>query len=69
MVISKTLKEAEEVLQDAGFCRIHHSYCINMKYVQSYIRGEGGEAVMNNGIHLPVSRTRKQEFLSLLEKI
>ena len=69
MIISKTLKEAEEVLQEAGFCRIHHSYCINMKYVQSYIRGEGGEAVMTNGIHLPVSRTRKQDFLSLLEKI
>jgi two-component system, LytTR family, response regulator len=69
LVISKTLKEVEEVLQGTDFCRIHHSYLINMKYVQSYIRGEGGEVVLNNGIHLPVSRTRKQDFLSLLEKI
>ncbi len=69
LVISKTLKEVEEVLQGADFCRIHHSYCINMKCVQSYIRGEGGEVVLNNGIHLPVSRTKKQDFLSLLEKI
>lgn len=69
LVISKTLKEVEEVLQDGDFCRIHHSYCINMKCVQSYIRGEGGEVVLNNGIHLPVSRTRKADFLSRLEKI
>lgn len=69
LVISKTLKEVEEVLAGNDFCRIHHSYLINMKFVQSYIRGEGGEVVMNNGKHLPVSRTRKQEFLSLLEKI
>ncbi|MBI5858994.1 MAG: response regulator transcription factor [Sphingobacteriales bacterium] len=69
LVISKTLKEVEEVLQGTDFCRIHHSYFINMKCVQSYIRGEGGEVVLNNGIHLPVSRTRKQDFLSLLEKI
>lgn len=69
MVISKTLKEVEEVLQGADFCRIHHSYFINMKCVQSYIRGEGGEVVLNNGVHLPVSRTRKQDFLRLLEKI
>jgi two-component system, LytTR family, response regulator len=69
LVISKTLKEAEDVLQGQDFCRIHHSYFINMKCVQSYIRGEGGEVVLNNGTHLPVSRTRKQEFLSLLEKI
>jgi two-component system LytT family response regulator len=69
LVISKTLKEVEEVMLDTDFCRIHNSYFINMKCVQSYIRGEGGEVVLNNGIHLPVSRTRKQDFLSLLEKI
>jgi len=69
LVISKTLKEVEEVLQDGDFFRIHHSYCINMKFVQSYIRGEGGEVVLNNGIHLPVSRTKKKDFLNLLEKI
>jgi two-component system LytT family response regulator len=69
ITLSKTLKEVEEVLQGNDFCRIHHSYLINMKCVQSYIRGEGGEVVLNNGIHLPVSRTRKQDFLSLLEKI
>lgn len=69
MVISKTLKEVEEVLQGNNFCRIHHSYVINMKYVDRYIRGEGGEVIMSNGVHLPISRTRKQEFLNLLEKI
>ncbi len=69
MVISKTLKEVEEVLGDTDFCRIHHSFCINMKCVQSYIRGEGGEVVLNNGVHLPVSRTRKADFLNRLEKI
>ena len=40
-----------------------------MKSVQIYVRGEGGEVVLSNGIHLPVSRTRKQDFLNLLEKI
>jgi two-component system LytT family response regulator len=69
MVISKTLKEVEEVLQGCGFCRVHHSYLVNMKFVQKYIRGEGGEVVMSNNTHLPVSRTRKQDFLNLLEKI
>ena len=69
MIISKSLKEVEEVLQGNNFCRIHHSYVINMQFVDRYIRGEGGEVIMANGVHLPISRTRKQEFLSLLEKI
>ena len=69
MVITKTLKEVEEVLQGNEFCRIHHSYVINMKFVERYIRGEGGEVIMTNGVHLPISRTRKQDFLNLFEKI
>jgi two-component system LytT family response regulator len=69
LLISKTLKEAEEVLPANDFFRIHNSYMVNMKYVQKYLRGEGGEVVMSNGEQLPVSRNKKQEFLGLLEKI
>lgn len=69
MVISKTLKETEEVLPERDFFRIHHSYLVNMKYVQQYLRGEGGEVIMVNGENIPVARSRKQEFLGLLEKI
>ncbi|MBX2921958.1 MAG: response regulator transcription factor [Chitinophagaceae bacterium] len=69
VLISKTLKEVEEVLRDQQFCRVHNSYLVNIKFVKSYIRGEGGEVVMDNNIHLPVSRARKQELLSWLQKI
>ena len=69
LVLSKTLKEVEEVLTGNDFFRIHHSYLINMQYFQKYIKGEGGEVVMNNGTRLPVSRTRKQGFLNILDKL
>lgn len=69
IMISKTLKESEDVLPAEDFFRIHNSYLINLKYVKKYIRGEGGEVVMNNGEQIPVSRTKKQEFLGLLDKI
>jgi len=69
MLLSKTLKEVEEALQHEHFCRIHHSYLVNMDYLQKYIKGEGGEVILTNGVNLPVSRTRKQDFLKWLEKI
>jgi two-component system, LytTR family, response regulator len=69
LIISKTLKEVEETLTGCGFFRIHHSYLISMKCFQKYIRGEGGEVVMNNGVRLPVSRTRKQEFMNMLNRM
>jgi two-component system LytT family response regulator len=70
LLTSKTLKEAEEVLQNAGdFFRVHHSYLINLKFIQKYIRGEGGEVIMSNGKNIPVARSRKQDFMNILEKI
>ncbi|MBC7893091.1 MAG: response regulator transcription factor [Sphingobacteriaceae bacterium] len=69
VLISKTLKEVEEVLESKGFCRVHHGYLINLRYVQRYLRGDGGEVVMANNKTLPVSRNKKQEFLNFLEKI
>jgi len=68
-LISKTLKEVGDVLEKKGFCRIHHGYLINLRYVQKYIRGDGGEVIMANGKNIPVSRNKKQEFLNFLEKI
>lgn len=69
LLLSKTLKDVEDVLHQDEFCRIHNSYLINLQYVSKYIKGEGGEVIMNNGKHLPVSRTRKHDFLKLLERI
>lgn len=69
LLISKTLKEAEEVLPVETFFRIHHSYLVNLKYVTKYLRGEGGEVLMQSGTVIPVSRSRKQDFLGLLERI
>jgi two-component system LytT family response regulator len=69
VVISKTLKEAEDVLPPDDFFRIHHSFLVNLKYVVQYQRGEGGEVVLSNGEHIPVSRSKKQDFLNKLDKI
>lgn len=69
VLISKTLKEVEDVLESKGFCRVHHGFLINVRYVQRYIRGDGGEVIMANNKNIPVSRNKKQEFLNLLERI
>lgn len=66
IVLSKSLKEMEEMLETEGFFRIHQSYLLNLKHVIRYIRGAGGETVMTNGDQLPVARNRKSDFLARL---
>ena len=63
---SKTLKDFEELLPDTVFIRIHHSYLINKNGVEKYIRGEGGQVVMKNGVTLDVARRKKEEFIKAI---
>lgn len=63
LLVSRPLKEFEELLTDVDFFRIHNSHLINLQQMQSYIQGEGGFALMSDGTQVEVSRRRKAEFL------
>jgi two-component system LytT family response regulator len=67
IVASKTLKEVEELLEDYGFLRVHHSHLINLNEVNKYIKGEGGYLVMSDESSVPVSRARKEALLRRLQ--
>ena len=63
IIATKTLKDFEELLDDSGFIRIHHSHMINIAHMKRYIKGEGGQVEMSNGETLDVSRRKKEELL------
>lgn len=63
---SKNLKEYENRLKDYNFFRSHKSYLVNLSEIKTYVRGEGGHAVMTNGENVAVSKRRKDSFLSAL---
>jgi two-component system LytT family response regulator len=68
ILVSKHLKEFQELLSDRYFFRSHNSHLINLKYVKKYIRKEGGYIEMTDGAMIPVSRTRKELFLAHMAK-
>jgi two-component system LytT family response regulator len=62
-VVSRTLKEYEDLLVDQDFFRIHNSYLINLNALKKYVRGDGGYVVLNNDVSLDVSKRKKEGFL------
>jgi len=66
-IISKTLKEFENMLGEYGFLRSHNSYLVNLSLVSEYVRQEGGYLVMESGKQIPVSKNRKDELLRKLK--
>jgi two-component system LytT family response regulator len=68
-LISRTLKEYDELLSDQGFVRIHQSHLINLEHVTQYQKADGGYVVMTDGSHVPLSKTHKDQFLARLNQI
>jgi two-component system, LytTR family, response regulator len=66
ILVACSLKEIEEKLPPAIFCRIHHSFLINLNHMKKYNRGKGGYVEMVNGKILEVSLRKREELLSRL---
>ena len=65
-MVSKPLGDFEERLYKHAFFRVHNSHIINLHEVKKYVRGEGGHVVMSNDAVVPVSRSRKDDFLNVI---
>jgi two-component system LytT family response regulator len=68
IVVSRQLGEYEKLLPENNFIRIHDKYIINLQYIKEYIKGSGGEVVLESGKELPVASRRKEDFLARFEK-
>ena len=66
MLISRPLKEIEELLEDYFFLRVHHSFLVNLQEISKYVRGEGGYLVMSDRSTVDVSRSKKDLLLGKL---
>ncbi|HLF46511.1 MAG TPA: LytTR family DNA-binding domain-containing protein [Chitinophagaceae bacterium] len=66
IVVSKTLKEYDNLLSSCGFIRIFQSHLINLSFIKRYIKGSKAQVEMADGAILPVSREKKNELLKIL---
>lgn len=65
ILVTKTLKYYEDVLDKESFIRIHQSYLININYIEEYSRGEGASVIIGKK-SIPVSRRKREELQSII---
>jgi two-component system, LytTR family, response regulator len=68
IMVSRQLGEYEKLLPADNFVRIHDKHIINLTCIKEYIKGSGGEVILENGARLTVAARRKDELLSRFEK-
>jgi len=67
IVVTRNLKEYENMLEDYSFIRVHHSHLINFAYLKEYVKKDGGYAVMTDNSQVPVSFRKKNNLMDMIE--
>jgi two-component system LytT family response regulator len=67
-LISRPLKDFERTLPTEIFIRVHKSHMINIQYLKDYCNEDGGIAILNEGIKIPVSKRKGPAFLEAIKK-
>ena len=68
-LVSKNMKQVEELLTHPVFYRTHQSYIVNLQYVKEYYKNDGGYLILQNQESIPVSRNNKKLVLEAIENI
>ena len=68
-LVSRNLKEYQDLLSDRNFFRPHNSHLINLEFVKKYVRQEGGYIEMTDGSQIPISRIKRDLFLQQMSKL
>lgn len=67
IVVSKNLKEYEEILEPYNFLRVHNSFLINAAKIEKFEKSDGGFLIMEGGQRVPVSQRKRDVVMEFLK--
>lgn len=62
-LLTRTLREVQEVLEARNFLRVHRQYIINLDHIKLFMKGEGASVVMANEVSIPIARNQKEKLV------
>jgi two-component system LytT family response regulator len=66
VLVTRTLKQFDQMLEKHKFIRVHQSHLVNINYLHEFIKRDGGYLKLKNGEMVPVATRKKQEVMDLL---
>jgi two-component system LytT family response regulator len=69
IITSRHLKEYEEQLNGHGFFRIHNSFIVNVRHITGIFSDDGFFVSLKTGKSIKISRRRKDDFISYIDKM
>lgn len=69
LLVSKSLKEFDELLNGHHFFRVHKTFLINLKHLDKILKKEGGYAVMKSKTEIPISIRKKTDLFQAIKNL
>ena len=68
IMVSRHLKEYEQLLSHQPFFRVHQSHLVNLTQVEKMVRQDGGYLLMKDGAQVDIAQKKREEFLRLMKE-
>lgn len=68
LMVSKTLKEIEQKLEEFDFVRTHKSHLVNIRCIKNFIKDEM-MVVLTNDVKIPVSKRKKEKIMEVINNL
>lgn len=62
LFIAKSLRQIEDLINSDDFIRVHQSHLVNARHILRYLKADGGQLVLSDNSHIPISRGKKDEW-------
>ena len=69
IVVSGAMGDYEDILCEQGFYRLHKSHIVNLSFISSYDKADGGTVILSDGSYVPVALRKKNQLIELFNKL
>lgn len=66
VMVSRPIKEYDELLAPYNFFRVHQSHLVNLNFVAKFLKEDNGLLVLEDGSRIEVARRRKELLMQVL---
>lgn len=69
LLVTRTLKEFDQMLRERKFLRTHQSHLVNSSFIREFHKGDGGYLIMKDESEVPVSSRKRAGLLQQLSEL
>ncbi len=67
IMVSRTIKEYDEMLSQSGMIRVHQSHLVNVLFIDRFVKRDGGYLQLKDGTTVPVYPLLKKKVLQAIK--